>query len=499
MPVAASGDLTEPSTGFRRDLGGFDFTLLVIGAIIGADIYVVAGLAAQSLGPAQLAAWALAGVLAAFIGLAFVQCAAICPEVGGSYAYARSAFGPFIGFIAGWALYLGEWVALPVFPIAFNSYVAYFLPTATGAGSVIVKASLVCAVTGVNLLGARESGRLNDLLTLVKLVPLALLVLAAAAFIVVDPGTAHAHLRPFAPLGWGGFSTALLVIFWAYAGFELAVLPAGEVRNPARTLPRGLLIGMAIATVFYVLTALSVVVTLPWQVAAASPRPLADALGASLSTIGLPGHWGPAVMSIGALVSIVGVYDVFTLGVARLSYALASDGLFPRPFARLHGEYKTPWVGLAFQGVTSLGLALVGQLSGLISSSVFFLGICYVITALAALQLLSRNPGHAVRLPGLKPALVVAAFSGVYLSAQASHRILLFGFLATAGGVLVYAVRERSWQHRAELQVELSRGEHQVVRWATFGEHWLLGFVRRRRGLPTPWLPKPRSRNGGGR
>ena len=483
--------MTEPSPGSRRELGGFDFTLLVIGAIIGADIYVVAGLAAQSLGPAQLVAWALAGVLAAFIGLAFVQSAAICPQVGGSYAYARRAFGPFIGFIAGWALYLGEWVALPVFPIAFNSYVSYFLPTASGVGSLLVKVLLVCGVTGVNLLGARKSGRLNDFLTLAKLVPLALLVVVAAAFIAVHPGAAHAHVRPFAPLGWSGFSTALLVIFWAYAGFELAVLPAGEVRTPERTLPRGLLIGMAVATVFYLLTALSVVVALPWQDAAASPRPLADALGACLAALGLPSHWGPAVMSIGALVSIIGVYDVFTLGVARLSYALASDGLFPSPFAKLQGKSKTPRVGLVFQGVTSLALALVGHLSGFVSSSVFFLGMCYGITALAALQLVSRNPGQAVRVPGLKPALVVAAFGGVYLSSQASHRILLFGCVAIAGGVLVYAVRERSWRRGAELPEELSREEREVVRWATFGEHWLLGFIRRRRGLPTPWLSKP--------
>jgi amino acid transporter len=100
---------------FRRELGALDFTLLVIGAVIGADVYVVAALGAAYLGPAQLVAWVAAGVLAAIIALAFVQCAAIYPEIGGSYAYARQAFGKFVGFLAGWALHVGEWVALPIF------------------------------------------------------------------------------------------------------------------------------------------------------------------------------------------------------------------------------------------------------------------------------------------------------------------------------------------------------------------------------------------------
>src|SRR5437667_9108436 len=124
--------MSQASEGLRRELRAFDFTLLVVGAIIGADIYVVAGLGAQSLGPAQLIAWVFAGVLAAFIGLAFIQCATICPFVGGSYAYVHEAFGPLPGFIAGWSLYLGECVALPVFPIAFVTYLGYFLPIRSG-------------------------------------------------------------------------------------------------------------------------------------------------------------------------------------------------------------------------------------------------------------------------------------------------------------------------------------------------------------------------------
>jgi amino acid transporter len=277
----AISSTTSPK--FRRDLRAFDFTLLVIGAMIGADIYIVSGLAAALLGPAQLVAWAVAGFLTALIALAFIQCAAICPEVGGSYAYAREAFGSFAGFLTGWALYLGEWVALPVFPLAFAAYLGGLFPSLPPAGLHIAKVLLVVAVTASNLLGVRTGGRTNDVLTIAKLAPLVVLVVAAVLFLAVFPSQAAANLHPFAPLGWHGFGAAIVVIFWAYRGFELAVLPAGEVEAPQRTLPLGLLLGVSIATAFYLLTSLSVVVSLPWHQAATSVRPLSDALAAVFS------------------------------------------------------------------------------------------------------------------------------------------------------------------------------------------------------------------------
>lgn len=247
----------------RADLNAFDFTLLVVGAIVGADVYIVAAMGAAFLGPAQLVAWLAAGVLAALIALAFVQCAAIDPDVGGSFAYARAAGGPLVGFLAGWALYVGEWIALPVFPLAFVNYLGYFIPHLSAPFGALIKALLIAAVTSVNVVSVRASGRANDVLTIAKLLPLAILVLAALAFTLAHPSTAVRNLTPFAPLGWERFGSAVLLIFWAYAGFELAVLPASEVERPQSTLPQGLIIGMAIATLFYLLTAFAVVVALP--------------------------------------------------------------------------------------------------------------------------------------------------------------------------------------------------------------------------------------------
>jgi amino acid transporter len=471
--------VSERTTGrLRANLGAVDFTLLVVGAVIGADVYVVSAMGARFLGPAQLVAWLVAGVLAALTALAFVQCSAILPKVGGTYAYTREAFGPLAGFLAGWALYLGEWVALPVFPLAFANYFLYFIADAPAALGVVVKVVLIGAVTAVNIRGIQMGARLNDALTVAKLIPLALLILAGFTVLITHPAMAVERTSPFAPLGWSGLGSAVLLIFWAYAGYELAVLPASEVREPRRTLPLGLIVGMAIATVFYLLTAGTVVLALPSDVAAASARPLADALAALLPNIDLPGTIGGVVMSAGALVSIAGVYDVFTLSLARLSYAMAADGLFPTPFAKIHRRYRTPYLGLVFQALCALVGSLFFDLQSLIAISVFFLGLCYVATAASALRLVQREPARRLDIPALRPALVLAVISGAYLSLQAPPPLLVVGVAAMLVGFGAYLLRRGGWREGTKLLTRLEDDERLLTLWAARRERWLLDWRR---------------------
>ena len=468
----------KPSGRGGADLGVSDFTLLVVGAVIGADIYVVSAMGAKFLGPAQLVAWVAAGVLAAVIALAFVQCSAILPKVGGTYAYAREAFGPLAGFLAGWALYLGEWVALPVFPLAFANYLAYFIGDSL-AVSVIAKLLLVGVVTTVNIRGVQMSARLNDALTVAKLVPLGLLVAVGIAVLATHSAQVAERVTPFAPLGWGGLGSAILLIFWAYAGYELAVLPAGEVREPQRTLPRGLILGMAIATIFYLLTAATVVIALPTEAAQASQRPLADALASLLPNIGLPAVIGGVVMSVGALVSIAGVYDVFTLSLARLSYAMARDGLFPAPFAKIHPRFHTPYLGIGFQAVCALVGSLLFDLRSLIAISVFFLGLCYLATALSALRLVQRKPAGRLNIPALRPVLVLAALAGGYLSVQAPLPLLALGVGAMLVGLAAYLLRRTGWSEGSKLFARADDDERRLAQWAARRERWLVDWTAR--------------------
>jgi amino acid transporter len=425
---------------FRRDLSQLDFTFLVTGAIVGDGIFVLASMGATSLGPAQLMAWLAAGVLSAFIALAFVQCAAIDSEVGGSYSYARLAFGPFAGFLAGWTLYAGEWLALSAFPRAFFNYFQA-LTGVPGSSGLAVRFLLIGAITGINLGGVRLGARANDGLTVAKLLPLALLALLGVAFLAARFGTASDNVTPFAPLGWGDFGKAVLPIFWAYAGFELAVLPASEVRNPHRALPRGLMLGVAVATLFYLLVSLAVVVAAPWQDVAGSAHPLATVMGALVGEFGGPEGAGSRLMSLGGLISITGVYLVFTLGLARLSYALAKDGFLPSPFARLHPRFGTPYVGVAFQAVSAIVCSTLLDLRAILSTAVLFLSLCYLLTALSAIRLVRRQPQQALHLPGLRLGLVAAVAASVVLTAQASPLQLGVAAAVVAAGIALYVLR----------------------------------------------------------
>ena len=221
----------------------------------------------------------------------------------------------------------------------------------------------------------------------------------------------------------------------------MAVLPAAEVRQPRKTMPRELVVGMVIVTAFYLLSSFSAVVALPWRIVAGSPRPLTAAAGAMLTGLGLPAGLGRAALSLGELISIVGVYVVSTLTVARLSYAMAADGFFPSAFRQIHPRFDTPFVGLAFQVVSALLLVPFAGITSLITSSIFFLGICYILTALAALRLLQRFPDRALHVPALRPLLALGVLSGLFLSLQAPLWLIKAGTATILSGLAIFGWR----------------------------------------------------------
>ncbi len=453
----------EPGEEPRPVLTAFDATSLVVGAVIGADIYVAASLGAGLLGPAILVAWAIAGVIAGLIALSFAQCAAIIPRSGGSYAYAREAFGHLPGFLAGWTLYLAELVGIAIFPVAFIRYLTFFFPALAGWHAALAKAAFVAFLIATNYVGTRAAGRVNDALTIAKLGPLLLLIILGVVFVAARSGVAMANLRPFVPLGWSGIGEAIILAFWAYSGFELAVLPGAEVVDAPRTLPVAMVVGMAIATAFYLLVNTVVTLAVPWPTLAASTAPLAAALEAILLLIGTPYWWvGGAVMAAGAILSISGADESAMLGTSRLSYAMAADGYLPRLFAHLHPRYGTPYWGVIIQGLFAYIASLVGTLQGLIALTVFFLSLSYVATALSAMRLARRAPERRLRFAGARLVSLLALGGALYLLSQTRLAGFLVGLALLAVGAVVYA-RFAPKEELAEAQERLLSAEHRLA------------------------------------
>lgn len=438
----------------KSELTLFDVANLVVGSIIGADIYVASAFGAGLLGPFSLVVWVVAGIIAIVIALCFAQCAALLPKVGGPYAYAHAAWGTLAGFIVGWSLWLAEWMSLAVFPVAFTQYLMFFLPGLDQISQTAIKLLFVVFLIVTNVVGVKAAGRTNDLLTIIKLAPLVFFVVIGLAYIASNVGAVSTNFSPFSPFGFGSFGSALVLIFWAYAGFEISTIPAGEIRDPARTIPRAILLGISIVTVFYLMTNIVLFGIRPWNLLSSDTAPLATATDTVLSSTPTLALIGGIIVGGGALISVAGSDESGMIGTSRLGYALAADGLFPRVFAKIHPKLKTPYLGIIIQATTALIAAIIGNLTILIATSVFFMAIAYVATSASIFSLHRKNQTAHFHLRGgmLIPSLGVI-FS-LYLITQCTVTQIALGLALLLAGLPIY-VKYSPKKEIAELKEKL--------------------------------------------
>ena len=467
------------SAQLKSELTLFDVTNLVVGSIIGADIYVASAFGAGLLGPFSLAVWVIGGVIAIIIALCFAQCAALLPKVGGPYAYAHEAWGPFAGFAVGWSLWLAEWMSLAVFPVAFTQYLMFFFPNLALPMQIAVKTLFVLLLIFTNIVGVKAAGRTNDVLTLVKLAPLIFFALAGIAYIALNALTASGNFAPFLPLGLGNFGPALVLIFWAYAGFEISTIPAEEIREPARTIPKAIVIGIAIVTIFYLITNIVLFAVRPWNQLQFDKAPLAMATNNILAQTPLLALIGGLIVGVGALISVAGSDESGMIGTSRLGYALAADGLFPRAFAKIHPRYKTPYLGIIIQAATALAAAVAATfyadgLSTLIATSVFFMAIAYIATSGSTYILRQK---HTAKFH-LRGGLVIPAFGAgfsIYLITQCSLTQIGLGLVLLAAGIPIY-IKYTPKKEIVELKQALLNREN-ILKRAYDTEHLFLAHM----------------------
>jgi APA family basic amino acid/polyamine antiporter len=411
----------------KRGLSYFDLMNIVIGAIVGSDIYIIPGLTAGLIGPFAIVEWIIGGAMAMVLAMVFGYCAYYVPNVGGSYAYAAKAFNKFYGFIAGWSMIVAEIVALPVFAIVFTNYLQYFVSLSVGA-QLLVRALFVIVFVAVNIVGVKAAGRINDVLTIAKLAPLLMIIIFGIGSILLNPGLAG-NYSPFAPVGLGNFGPVMVLIFWAYAGFELGSLPASEVVDPKKNLPRALISGMAIVVFFYVFTNIAVFGVVSTPALKASAVPLL------LVSTALLGTAGAVITGFGALASVSGTDETEVLGTARLMYAMSADGLLPRAIHRVHPRFQTPYVAVLIEGAIALALSVYTGITQLISFAVFNLAICYLLVCLS-LWVLKKDEEHGLRGQRILPWL--GAIVSLYLIFSTSLTDIIIGSVIVLLGIPVY-------------------------------------------------------------
>ena len=419
---------TAPS--LVRGIKRWEIVGLSINDVIGSGIYLLPAAAAGLLGSWSTAAVALAGALVGLLVLCFAEASTHFDEAGGAFLYTREAFGPFIGFQVGWMTWLARIASVASLSNGLALAVGFlWADAATGWPRVATISVTLGILTWINVVGVKAGARAAVVLTVAKLVPL-------AAFVVIGAW----YLDPSRLVGTGlpegtDFGEAALLLLFAYAGFENTPAAAGEYQNPRREVHVALIISMSTITAIYCLVQAVALGTLPEL--AASATPLADAATRFL------GGWGGLLMTVGAVVSIVGNIGNTTLMGPRYLYALAADGYGPRVFAAVHRRYQTPAVAICTQSALALVLALSGSFVQLAMLSVIARLATYVGTAAAVPVLRRRMPRRpdAFRLPG-GPLVPVAALAlSLVFLASTSVANLWAGAAALGVGVVIYRFR----------------------------------------------------------
>lgn len=405
----------------RRDLGLLHAVGIGFGAIIGAGIFVVTGVAAGIAGPAFLLGLALAGLAATANALSSAQLAAEYPQSGGTYEYGYRVLHPLAGFAAGWLFLASKISAAGTVALGLAGYLAGVVP---GVLPRVVAVGAVVVLTALNYFGIRRSGRANLAIVAISLGTLLLfLSLGAGAF---EPG----HLRPFAPRGWRGTLEAAALLFFAYTGYARIATLGEEVREPRRTIPRAIVITIIGALLLYGAVAVVAVGAIGTTALAASPAPLLVAAG------GTGVAWLPAVVAVGGVTAMLGVILSQLLGLSRMVFAMARRGDLPRGLARVHPKHGVPGRAVLLVGAAAAVVAATGTLRGVAEAAAFTILIYYAIANLAAL----RMPRAARLYPDAVPVAGLTACSLLALSL--APRTIAVGTAVLAVG---FAVR---WQGR---------------------------------------------------
>lgn len=423
--------------GLVRGIGRWALVALALNTIIGAGIFGLPGRVHALIGPFGIVAYVVCAAIVALIALCFCEVSSRFTRTGGPYLYAEEAFGPGVGFTVGWLMWLTRVSAGAAIASIMASYIGFFwAPAGEGVGRAATITAVTVASTWINLVGVRQAAGTLSAFTIAKLAPLLLLVAAGVFFVDPEPLTAWTAPSP------ATFSRTVLLLIFAFVGFESVTIAAGESRDPRRDMPFALIAGIVISAALYVLIQIVCIGTLPDL--AGSQRPLADA-GARIA-----GAAGGAIVALGAVASTTGTFHGGGITAPRLLYAMSLREQLPYWFGLTLARRHTPHVAIVVSMGVVLGLALSGGFAHLATLSVIARLLAFVASVLALPVLRGRADAppasFRLRAAGLIVTLAVAACG--WLVTTSAIRELRDVAIATAIGFVLYGTTW--WAKRGE-------------------------------------------------
>lgn len=437
-------DARSVPTGPRmvRGLGLLSTVALIVGNMVGTSIYTLPAALAKETGPYGLAAWLLVATGYLFVAIVYARLGTRYPRTGGPYVYARAAFGDAAGFTTVWSYWVSTVIGNAAIVTGAVGYLVAFLPGVEGSvvRTFLLAAALVWGFCLLNVLGVRQSGRVQTAVMFLNLLPL--MLVAVAALTRFDA----ANLRPFMPHGPGSIAVGASLVVWAYSGIESATVPAEEVQAPEDTIRLGTMIGYGVGTLVFLTTALAVAGSLPNDVVAGSARPIALAAERAL------GPWAATVVGLAATAAALGTLNGWILMSGRIPFSAAEDGLFFPQLAAVHPRFGTPAVGLVV-GAAVTTVMLLLYFSRTLLEVFDFVVLLAVLTTLlphllataAEVRLAPRGERGAGR---ARAVAAIACVFVLYTMYGVGWNVIGWGTVLILAGFPFYFMLTRSWGRR---------------------------------------------------
>jgi basic amino acid/polyamine antiporter, APA family len=436
-----AAELRTSESSLVRSIGTFALAAAVVNTTIGAGIFRLPADVAAQLGATAPLAYLLCAIAMGLIVMCMAEAGSRVSLTGGLYAYAEVAFGPFAGFLTGFLLWMVLTFAMAAVATVLLANLAVLIPAlAPRAVSALVLVLIYVIFATINIHGVERGSRVNTAFTIAKILPLLLLI--AGGMFAIDP----ANLSSPDPPGMATLARSSLLLLFAFAGVDVALVPSGEVRDPARTVPRALFIGMATITVLYAgLQFVSQGVLGP-ALATSKAAPLAEAAGVAM------GGWARMLILIGAVVAMLGHAGAMILATPRMLFAFARDGFLPAALARLHPVHHTPAAAIVLQCAFVLVLAITSTFERLAVLANLSILVVYGTCCVATWQLRRRDvrgSGTPFRIPAPRVIVVLACLVIVWmLTSITLAEWTAFGVAITAA-VLIFVFRRPRGQEFA--------------------------------------------------
>jgi amino acid transporter len=426
-----------------KSLGVAACTAIVVGNMVGSGFYLSPS-AVAPYGFLAIIAWIVMAVGAICLGLTFARLAKLAPATGGPYAYTRMAYGDFVGFLIAWGYWISIWASLPVIAFAFAGAIMNLAPeyqNRTMALSLTLGA--IWLVVLINLRGVKTAGIFAEFTTYTKLVPFGAIAIVGLFFIRPE-NLNFSEINPSGEPLWSAAAALAPLTMFAFLGLESATVPAGDVRDPTRTIPRSTILGISVAAILYVLGTVVVMGVVPHEQLVKSIAPFTDAARI------MWGPWGAGAIAIAVILSSIGALNGWTLLMGQVPMAAAEDRLFPPAFSRLSAR-GVPAVGIIISASLATALVLV-QAAGtpgirafynmVVNLSTMAAVVPYAFCALAGGFVAARVAGGG-RVPKVTAVEIIAFVFSLFTVYGCGPEAVLYGLMLLLLGIPVY-----TWQRR---------------------------------------------------